>query len=260
MLRVSRSPVLLVLAVMATAGCAPGFVPLGPGGGTPRQTVAAAVQLDHAPSTATARVALDGPVGSTGLFEPAAWPRACALLDDGGIRAVLPQTGRTVREPQSGEMTVFGVGRATDVQIPEASCKIGIELPDKDFSALGGFNEYSISVDIHVAGKPAMVTKNLRKADSSNLPTVIDGINCLKRVSAQQLTCATPQVEFSVSRGSFGIPNPIDQEAVIRYVHDGRTEVFRRDGGVPEVERRNQYETDVVLPEFARVILRNLGA
>lgn len=68
------------------------------------------------------------------------------------------------------------------------------------------------------------------------------------------------RVEFSVRRGSIGIPNPIDREAVIRYVHDGRTEVFRRDGGVPEVERRNRYETEVVLPEFARVILRNLGS
>lgn len=258
--RVSRSPVLVVLAVLATAGCAPGIGALGPGGGAARQTVAAPVQLDRAPSTATARVALDGPVGPTGLFEPAAWPRACAVLDDAGIRAVLPQTGRTVREPQSGEMTVLGVGRASTVQIPEASCVIGVELPDKDFNALGGYNEFSLSVDIHVAGKPAMVTQNRRDPSADNVPTVIDGTSCLKRVSAQELTCATPQAEFSVSRRSIGIPNPIDQEAVIRYVNDGRTEVFRRDGGVPEVERRNQYETEVVLPEFARVILRNLGA
>jgi hypothetical protein len=105
-----------------------------------------------------------------------------------------------------------------------------------------------------------MVARNRPDPSGDERPTVLDGTSCLSRGSAQELTCTTPRVEFSVRRGSIGIPNPIDQEAVIRYVHDGRTEVFRRDGGIPEVERRNRYETEVVLPEFARVILRNLGS
>jgi hypothetical protein len=258
----SRSSMLVVITgigLVVTAGCA-GLVPPGPGGATSRPTVATAVQLERAPSTATAPVPLDGPTGPTGLYEPAAWPRACALLDDAGIRAVLPQAGRTAREPQPSEMTVFGVGRASTVAIPEATCTIGVELPDKDFNALGGYNEYSLSVDVHVAGKPEMVTKNRHKASDDERPIAINGTTCLSRVSAQQLTCTTPRAEFSVSRRSIGIPNPIDREAVLRYVHDGKTEVFRRDGGIPEVQRRDQYETEVVLPEFAKVILRNLGA
>jgi hypothetical protein len=46
---------------------------------------------------------------------------------------------------QSGEITVFGVGRASTVQVPEASCDIGVELPDKDFDPAGGYNEYALS-------------------------------------------------------------------------------------------------------------------
>ena len=225
-----------------------------------RPTTATPVQLERAPRTATAPVALDGPIGSTGLFEPAAWPRACAVLDDAGLRAVLPQTGRIAREPRPGEMTVLGVGRASTVQVPEASCDIGVELPDKDFDPAGGYNEYGLSVEIKIAGTPEMVAQNRRDPSVDERPTVLDGTACLSRNFAQELTCTTPRVVFSVRRSSIGIPNPIDREAVIRYVHDGRTEVFRRDGGVPEVERRNEYETGVVLPEFARVILRNLGS
>jgi hypothetical protein len=109
------------------------------------------VQLERAPRTATAPVALDGPIGPTGLFEPTAWPRACAVLDDAGLRTVLPQTGRIVREPRSGEITVFGVGRASTVQVPEASRDIGVELPDKDFDLAGGYNEYALTVEISIA-------------------------------------------------------------------------------------------------------------
>jgi hypothetical protein len=261
--RASRSPVLLVIAgvaAIAAAGCAPAFPPLAPGGATSGPTAAAPVQLASAPGTATAPVALDGPIGSTGLFEPAAWPRACAVLDDAGLRTVLPQTGRIARQPRSGEVTVFGVGRASTVQVPEASCDIGVELPDKDFDPAGGYNEYALTVGISIAGTPEMVTQNRRDPSGDEQPTVLDGTPCRSRSSAQELTCTTPRVVFSVGRSSIGIPNPIDGEAVIRYVHDGQTEVFRRDGGVPEVERRNRYETEVVLPEFARVILRNLGS
>jgi hypothetical protein len=205
-------------------------------------------------------VALDGPIGPTGLFEPAAWPRACEVLDDAGLRTVLPQAGRIARTPGPGEITVFGVGRASTVHVPEMSCDIGVELPDKDFDPAGGYNEYALTVQIRIAGTPEMVAQNRRDPSGDERPTVLDGTSCLSRSSAQELTCTTSRVEFSVSRRSIGIPNPIDQEAVLRYAHDGRTEVFRRDGGVPEVERRNRYETEVVLPEFARVILRNLGS
>ncbi|TWF75272.1 hypothetical protein FHX44_111156 [Pseudonocardia hierapolitana] len=254
------SSVLVVLAAIAAVGCAPALPPLTAGGATPRPTTAAPVQLERAAPTATAPVALDGPIGPTGLFEPAAWPRACAVLDDTGLRTVLPGTGRIARKPRAGEMTVFGVGRASTVQVPEASCDIGVELPDKDFDPAGGYNEYALTVEIRIAGTPEMVAQNRRDPSGDERPTVLDGTSCLSRSSAQELTCTTSRVEFSVRRGSIGIPNPIDREAVIRYVHDGRTEVFRRDGGVPEVERRNRYETEVVLPEFARVILRNLGS
>lgn len=263
MSRTSRSPVLLVLAsvaAIAAAGCAPALPPITPGAATDRPTTAAPVQLERAPSTATAPVALDGPIGPTGLFEPTAWPRACAVLDDAGLRTVLPQIGRTAREPRPGEISVFGVGRATTVQIPEASCDIGVELPDKDFDPAGGYNEYALGVEISIAGTPEMLAQNRRDPSGDERPTDLDGTPCLTRSSAQELTCMTPRVVFSVRRSSIGIPNPIDREAVIRYVHDGQTEIFRRDGGVPEVERRDRYETEVVLPEFARVILRNLGS
>jgi hypothetical protein len=261
--RASRFAVLVVLAsvaVIAAAGCAPAPSLLTPGGAAPRPTTAAPVQLERAPGTATAPVALAGPIGSTGLFESTAWPRACAVLDDAGLRTVLPQAGRIAREPQSSQVTVFGVGRASTVQIPEASCAIGVELPDKDFDPAGGYNEYALTVAISIAGTPEMVAQNRGDPSDDERPTVLDGTPCLSRSSAQELTCTTSRVEFSVNRSSIGIPNPIDREAVIRYVHDGRTEVFRRDGGVPEIERRNQYETEVVLPEFARVILHNLGS
>ncbi|MHA6622569.1 hypothetical protein [Pseudonocardia sp. DLS-67] len=252
--------VLASVAAIAAAGCAPALPPLAPGGPSASPATATPVQLGHAPGTATAPVALDGPIGSAGLFEPTAWPRACAILDDAGLRTVLPQTGRTARESSSGEITVFGVGRATTVQIPEASCEIGVELPDKDFDPAGGYNEYGLGVEISIAGTPEMVAQNRRDPSGDERPTDLDGIPCLSRSSAQELTCMTPRVVFSVRRSSIGIPNPIDREAVIRYVHDGQTEIFRRDGGVPEVERRDRYETEVVLPEFARVILRNLGS
>jgi hypothetical protein len=93
--RASRFSVLVVLtraAATAAAGCAPALSPLTPGGATPRPTTAA-------PLTATAALVLDGPIGSTGLFEPTAWLRACAVLDDAGLRTVLPQTGRIARDP-----------------------------------------------------------------------------------------------------------------------------------------------------------------
>lgn len=256
-------PAVLVVLV---AGCAVVGPPV-PRDAAPRDAAspdaaprtAEPVQLADAPTTPTAPVALDGPVGATGLFEPASWPRACALLDDAGLRAVLPQTGRIARTPSPGEVTVIGVGVADTVQIPEASCDIGVELPDKDFSPDGGYSEYSLRVDITFAGLPEMVELNQAEIYGAETETVLDGVRCLSSVATQQLTCTTPKVEFRVGRGSIGIPNPIDEEAVIRYVHDGRTEVFRRDGGVPEVERRDRYETEVVLPEIARVVLRNLG-
>jgi hypothetical protein len=107
------SSVLVVLAAIAAVGCAPALPPLMPGGATPRPTTAAPVQLERAASTATAPVSLDGPIGPTGLFEPTAWPRACAVLDDTGLRTVLPGAGRIAREPRPGEMTVYGVGRTS---------------------------------------------------------------------------------------------------------------------------------------------------
>lgn len=257
-----RHSVLVVLAgvaAAAAAGCA-SMLPMPPGGAASRPTEAAPVRLERAPSSATAPVALDGPIGATGLFEPAAWPRACALLDDAGARAVLPEAGRIARKPQPGEVRIFGAGRTSTVYVPEASCNIGVELPDKDFSADGGYNEYSLTVDISFAGRPEMVAKNRHEASAGERPTVLDGTQCMSNSSNQRLTCTTPRVEFSVRRGSIGIPNPIDRDAFIRYVHDGRTEVFRRNGGVPEIERHARYETEVALPEFARVVLRNLGS
>jgi hypothetical protein len=258
----SRSPILLtlvaVLAIAAAAGCA--IAPPSRPRGAPEPRAATAVQLEDAPHAATAPVALDGPIGPTGLFESSSWPRACAVLDDAGLRAVLPQTGRIAQTPRSSEITVFGVGETATVTIPEASCDIGVELPDKDFDPAGGYNEYALTVQILVAGTSEMVRLNRSDPSADQQETLIDGTRCLSRISAQELTCTMSQVEFSVSRSPIGIPNPIDQEAVIRYVHDGRTEVFRRDGGVAGTQRLDRYETEVVLPELARVILRNLGA
>jgi hypothetical protein len=220
--------------------------------------VATPIRVEAAPSLPTAPLRLDGPVDPSGFFVPTAWPSACELLDDAGLRAVLPQTTGIARTPEALQFEVLtpGSGWSPTITVGDGICDYRLELPGTALD--NSYAQHRLRVLVDTAGTAEIVEHNTVPKKINESPLMIDGVPCFSRTPSPEIRCQTAAVSFSVT-GYFGQKGNSDAEASIRYVRDGRTEVFRSGGGAAEVKRRARFEVDVVLPELVRVALHNLG-
>jgi hypothetical protein len=117
---------------------------------------AATLPIGSAPTGGT-KVALAKP-DATGLAPLTAWPRACDLLDEGDIRAVLPAVTKVAATPGDLEMTNFNLDSARRTLVArDATCETAVWLPDvfeEDDEAT------TIKTAVRIVGTPAVAEDN----------------------------------------------------------------------------------------------------
>lgn len=131
----------LLVACAALVACGGGAAALAP------ELTVGAAPTDQRP------VALPAfPPG--GVADGAQWPRACDLLTDDEVRAVLPQAAAVARAGAADTidhtlLTALGVGdEAADIAVPERSCRIAVGLPAVDDA--GGAADVTGTVEVRV--------------------------------------------------------------------------------------------------------------
>src|SRR4051812_3131576 len=112
--RVRRTLALVIAAAGASAlaGCSTATIPVG-----------------AAPATGT-KVAVAEP-DSTGFTPLAKWPRACDLLDEGDIRAVLPSASRVTPAPSDLKLTNLNLNSTQRTLVARgATCETKVWIPE----------------------------------------------------------------------------------------------------------------------------------
>jgi hypothetical protein len=113
--RLAAATVALVL--LASGGCAEPAPP-------------PAIAVRDAPANPP-RFSLAKP-GKGGLLPAARWPKACDLISDDDVQAILPGASRIDHYPQTATIEVsdhIGLARSRQIEVPQRGCRIEFELP-----------------------------------------------------------------------------------------------------------------------------------
>ncbi|GIH94228.1 hypothetical protein ACFFMN_06180 [Planobispora siamensis] len=144
-----------ILAAALLSGCAEDVVvPYGP-----------------AP-TPSGPLALALPAPDSGRLRAREWPRACDLLTEADIRAILPSTTRVSSTSEDGKFISTGGEAPYNFVVPGARCAYEVFFPgtyDPSRSA-------SVSIEVLFAGSPELARQNWDKfvAGPNNLQCTVD--------------------------------------------------------------------------------------
>jgi hypothetical protein len=104
-----------------------------------------------------------GPPDESGITPPAGWPRACDLITEDEVLAVLPQATELNAESsdlplQISETGLGEIGAPPDMTVPDATCTYSFALPGNPETALGPANE--IVLEVRTVGTPRIALVN----------------------------------------------------------------------------------------------------
>ncbi|MBA3747183.1 MAG: hypothetical protein H0W96_06770 [Solirubrobacterales bacterium] len=222
--------------------------------------------LRPAPTEPGTPIDLDRARDSSGAVAFDRWPRACELLTDDEIKAVLPQTTKVERESENEEVRikegVVASGRYASVReatAKDGKCSFKLDLPATGLR-LSDVNPPSFDVSIDLAGTPAFVKQNFPYADK---PVAVAGGRCFRGDSA---SCVKGPVAFRIfsqfahQEKDFADP---DLEWRDRYPVNGEIVTISSPGGdSPAADeafaRHQQLRFDHIYVELAKIILRKI--
>jgi hypothetical protein len=127
------------------------------GGGQPAEEVTIG---EPPPPSTTVTV---GPPDESGITPVGDWPRACDLITEDEVRAVLPQATELSAESTNLPLQIdeTGLGNPNappDIIVPDATCTYSFALPGNPETALGPANE--IVLEIRTVGTPEVALIN----------------------------------------------------------------------------------------------------
>lgn len=225
--------------------------------------------LNPAPAAPGEPIDLDLPRDPSGAFAFDRWPRACDLLTDGEIKAVLPQIRKLRREADDQQITINqpiiggtpGVA-PRDVTAVGVRCTVMLDLPDAGLKLdSGSFSNLLMTVE--AAGSRGFVKQNFL-VDRDHPIRTSKG-RCYVQRSAAGVACIVGRLAFSIS-SSFSyhdIDTTGDRRWTDRYEVGGRITKFSGltggSGPVPkESQRTMQFRRDHLDIELAKIVLRKL--
>lgn len=224
-----------------------------------------------------APIGLDLPRDSSGAFAFDRWPKACDLLTDADIQAVLPQVTTVVRQPEDQKITLLQDLSVNAIPRPPrtvtakgARCSYRLELP-------GVFRKGvtpSLSVNVIYAGTPDAVKLNFSSLGSNEEPVEIPDAECRGSKTSAQVSCRKGPLAFSVASNFFDHTeykpkskyNYKDGKWIDRYSVNGRLTMFGATTGAPtrspgsdlevqEDNRRNVFRRNALDAELAKTVL-----
>lgn len=133
--------------------------------------------------------------GRSGMVAGSAWPKACGLVSDDELRAVLPQATAIKRTPmgQTFRTGMTPEGFAQTVDVPEAACRIEFDLPGRNDPESG-----SLEVRLGFVGSQFYAESNYDDfGDKIDVP----GADVCHRSGATHYSCRRGGVDFEVSGG-----------------------------------------------------------
>lgn len=143
------------LATVLVATC--GMVLMGCGAGEPERHPVVAVGVAPSPSSPVALASPDG----TGLLPLNSWPRACDLLTETDVRAVLPQTTKV--ESKLGDLTFKNAdlhARERSLDVTNVRCTHTVWLPGTYPAELPATY---LNLTVRAAGTPKLARLNYDK-------------------------------------------------------------------------------------------------
>jgi hypothetical protein len=251
------TPAALILGTVLLAGC-------GGGGEEPREPLV----MRPAPAAGAGKLDLDLPRDPSGAFAFDRWPKACGLLTDGEIKAVLPQVTKVEREAEDQEIKLLEP-ISNDVGVPApprtvtakgAICTYKLKLP-----AAGLSNDRlipaSLRVEVDYAGTPAAVKKNFLVARDDKRIAVPDG-QCHGRRIFAGVSCRKRSLAFSITSYFDHLVQETGESRgwTDRYRVAGKTTTFTSDGSLDDAEvsensRRETFRRDHLDAELAKTVL-----
>jgi hypothetical protein len=171
-----------VAVLMSSTGC---------GGSTPPPAVA----VKEAPANPP-RFTYASPAEG-GLTPAARWPKACDLLTDGDVRAILPEATAIDHRGFEAEIEVtadIGLARLRQMRVPQRSCWIEFELPRDDRVESAPMSS-RIQVDLNAVGSQKVAQMNY-----DDVGEVVDsgGPGECHRIADSNYTCRTGGVVFTL--------------------------------------------------------------
>ncbi len=156
------------------------------------------IEVVSQPDYEGAVIDLDLPTHSSGAFEFDKWPSACALTDEGTIKAVLPDVVETGQKPSPTTMTIIDIGSGSEKEtVPEGTCLTSAGFDMEGLSLADGNVVVNLSSRILHAGDADYMEKNgdLPQGDKSALGDA----ECVQVHEAQTITCALEHVVFEMA-------------------------------------------------------------
>lgn len=206
---------------------------------------------------------LDLPRDPSGAFAFDRWPKACDLLTDADIKAVLPQLTKVKREPEDQEITLTPALTADAVPAPArtvtakgANCTYKLQLPAaglKDRYDIEGSSGASLLVSVTYAGAPKAVKQNFGPGVDPVRVEVPAG-QCYGRDNASSVSCRKASLAFSVS-SSVSPQEVEDGEYKHRYRVKGKITTFPTGEGTL---RSDEFRRKLLDAELAKIVLAKI--
>jgi hypothetical protein len=148
-----------------------------------------------------ARIAVPSP-DANGLAPFASWPKACDLLTDADVRALLPQAFRIQHrsEDVTFDLRHGALAPGRQQAVAGASCSISWWLPGGSSDPKFDSPTVELSVSLVAVGAPALVRTNYWDAQTANFHVVQQDLGadeCVEQFS-ESYQCRRQQVAFSI--------------------------------------------------------------
>lgn len=225
------------------------------------------VQINPTPTAPTSRVDLALPLHKSGFFEFNRWPKACDLLTDEDIRAVLPQAEGFHRRSEDQKMTIHPdllsevFSPPMSVVVTNANCAVGFSLPGARYKReLPDSSGFILRLSVIAAGNEEVVKLN---APGTERDTRINlgGATCVDD-SFNSYRCTKDRIVFSISGPSSGtIQGKINGKHAVRYQIGAEVTTFVfPDGDAPleqvtaAAQKRAKFEAEHISVELVKIV------
>lgn len=164
------------------------------------------------------------PAEASGIAQFRRWPKACALLTQDDMKAVLPQITKIVETPHTQKIKIMNLGDVgDDYDAPGTSCEIKFWVAGTERKRRAVPDVVRVE-DIAV-GDTDTVEDNYGSL-AQGMPKVPGGLGALECVlDTDHYYCRMPNIAFSVGAGSSlyidrFVGQPVHTQARTYWVHD----------------------------------------
>lgn len=228
--------------------------------------------MNSAPPGPRPPIELDLPRDRSGAFVFDQWPKACDLLSDADIQAVLPQATKVTREPEDQKITLLQDLSVNALPSPPrtvtasgARCSYEVQLPAlfrKRFPP-------RLSVDVIYAGTPEAVKLNFSPLGASDEPIAVPDAECRGSKTGTQVSCRKGSLAFSVANYLGNHIELKDDRWIDRYSVNGQTTTFTARSGalkgdpmydqsLEEFKRSGVFRRNALDLELAKTVLARI--